>query len=652
MPVTEKKAKTVSFTPELIDPREEEEIIRQAREARLQQEQDQQAGAGAGVGTGNEDTEQPTNQETSIIRRRESSQTTNEQQQIEDGTGRRFRIPFQEHRLRFDQTFPKGLDMRIPPSEFEIVLEQIHRDFVKPLDKGQKSVKNWSIATAGTAPIGVGFILSIFLARRVNRHQKALKKFWISLRSHLKILNRDIYYARGIEWRIERDMEKVADRDAYNKLHSFRIEIIFRKPIVMRSGREIALRSIVDPTPTTNSRNSTTSNNSRFSDSHLADPELFALLSTGPNGENYTYPNINENEDGFNNNPVATIYEEAEEESVTVDGEDNRTVYSSPFLIPDHVADESNEVEEPLLIKVPECSDVAEARRTLSTFEPPSPNPTASVYSVDKDEVGTTTKKMTFADLLRMGMEEDERETETETSNVAVGAAAAGVAAVGVAAGLALESGETDTNGTIPSPTDSARSSREEAFAKRQRKKFTRSDTLATQFYAIPESPTLPTKDADPTGDAMNFLNAPEGQGDDMIEDMLGGVGIGGQQQSDRFEFEEIKPVRVSKFEDIGNAPVAAYPKADPFAALYETEETAPLDPISSDSETEYAEVDGETEYVRCKKWRVAPERADKLSRVQTMTESIHPASRRNSYLPVTKTVLIPDTIDFKTTQE
>lgn len=655
MPVTEtpKERRSVSFAPNLIDSREEDEIIRQTREMTED--------TGAGIGSNHDSSQSLTDSATTS----ESLEPLEEQQEIDDGTGRRFKVSFQEHRLRFDQTFPEGLEMRIPEAEFAIVLEQIHRDLIKPLDKGQKSVRKWSLATAGTAPIGVGFFLSIFLARRVNHHQKSFKNFWISLRSHLKALNRDIYYARGIEWRIERDLEKVADRDSYNKLHAFRIEIIFRKPIVMRSGREAALRSIIEA-PQSERSSSASSGISRFSNLHLADPELFALLSTVPGGDEYTYSS------NFGNENNSSSFAAAPDDAVVTDTTD-REVYSSPFLVPDHMVEDET-TGEPLFIKVAEPKEVTEARSS-SVFEPPSPAPAASLFSTTvetKEEDGTgkvseETKKMTFADLLRSNLQEEQKKEgkregkqeqkregiSTSTATTTATATAASAAVVGMTAAMAAA-----TLTRSPSPPDSAppvnsvnkvtEPSREEAFAQRQRKKFSRNPTFANQLYAIPESPTLPT--ADPAGDAMNYLNAPEGQQEELIEDILEGIGINGSgddQIRESLLFFENKPVRVNHLEDDGDNPVAAYPMADPFAALYETEETTPLDPLSSDSESEFTEVDGESEYVRRKKWRVAPENADKLSRVQTVTETIHPSSRRTTYLPMTKSVLIPDKFEF-----
>ena len=82
---------------------------------------------------------------------------------------------------------------------------------------------------------------------------------------------------------------------------------------------------------------------------------------------------------------------------------------------------------------------------------------------------------------------------------------------------------------------------------------------------------------------------------------------------------------------------MAAYPMADPFASLYETDQVIPLDPIPDserDDDQEYSEVDGDVEFVKRKKWRVDPERADKVSPLQRRSESIKPASRRSSFMP------------------
>lgn len=607
----------------------------------------------------------------------------------DDGTGKRFEIPFQEHRLRFDQKFPEGLDLRIPESEYDIVLEQIHRDFIKPVEKSQKSVRKWSALVAGTAPVGVGFALSVVLARRVNRHQKVLKNFWLSLRNHLKALNRDIYYARGIEWRIEKDTEKIAEREAYNKLLSFRMEIIFRKPITLRSVREVALHSVIEPNPASSNLSSSivsANRSSRFSDSHLADPALFALLATAPGGEEYSYSSVLV-DDAAGVGAAEFTNETIQEEEET---EEDREIYSSPFLVPDHmvVADVSDQEGEDLLVKVDEHADVAQARAT-SVFEPPSPTPAGSVFTdfdevlgdgptdneskrmtfadllrsdAEEDVTGlvsesipepsgapllTEPKKMTFADLLRSNIEEDKKEGPSATG-VAVAAGAAG--AVGLTAAMAASSINRSPSPpqTAPelvaasAPYASTRESREEAFAQRQRKKFSRDPMAGTQLYDIPESPKLGADD-DPAGDAMTYLNASED--DDLIDDII----LGGNKAISVIpENFEPKPVVNANFDDVGEVPVAAYPMADPFSPLYETDKVTPVDsPLETDEDLEYTDVDGEVEYVRQKKWRVDPENAAKLSRVQTMSESIHPSSRRSSYLPLTRTTNMSSTINF-----
>jgi hypothetical protein len=665
MPVvdnSQRESRRVSFAPDLVDSREE---------VPLQQEDQEQ----------HQQITSTTEAETESIDNEES---------FDDGTGKRFCISFEEHCLRFDQKFPKGLDLRIPESEYEIVLDQIHRDLIKSVEKSQKSVRKWSVLVAGTAPVGVGFALSIVLARLVNKHQKALKNFWLLLRNHLKALNRDIYYARGIEWRIEKDTKKIAEREAYNKLLSFCIEISFRKPITSRLGREVALQSVTEPArASSNLRSSIFSANRsslRFSDNYLTDPTLFALLATEPRGEEYSYSRMLEVDDdnaagvGAVNLTNDTIEEEEETN-------DDREIYSSSFLIPDHVviADSSEHEEENLLVKVDEPADVAQARAS-SVFEPPSLTPAGSIFtdfSAASDETtDEESKRMTFADLLRSSVEEDDLKSETESSipapasvppviesekmtfadllrlnikedkkagaeesNATGIAVTAGAAAAAVAAASLNRSpspNETTPELTsAPIPYTSTRQSRQEAFAQRQRKKFSRDQMTVAHLYDIPESPKLGFDD-DAAGDAMAYLN--ELEEEDLIDDII----LGNRGVSIIPENFEPKPVVNSHFEDLGEVPVAAYPMADPFSPLYETDKVIPVDPpIETDKDLEYTDVDGEVEYVRRKKWRVDPERADKLSRVKTMSESIHPSSRRSSYLPVTRTTNMPSTINF-----
>lgn len=589
-----------------------------------------------------------------------------------DGTGLRFKINFQENRLRFDQTFPEKLAMRVSESEFEIVLEQIHREFIEPLDKSQKAVRKWSVIVGATAPIVVGFILSPVLARRVSRHQKALKRFWIALRTHLKTINRETFYARGIEWRIERDIEKITERDSYNKMYCFRMEIVFRKPVTTRSGdRDPASRSIVYSTATTRSTSTinrasltpSTPNSTRLSNMRLTDPDLFALMATAPGADEYDLIS-DDNTEGYDEgygvesfiNGTITEEDEDEDEGVSV------SVPASPLFVHDRssidTTDDMDDIDiDSLFIKVDEPSEVTRAR-VSSTFEPPSPTPEASVYTAP-EALSAKEKKLTFADLSRVSNNEEKKDYLGSSESVPV--VVAGLTASTAAASLEttpvsqvsqsqVSSGDDPVSPAEPavpvittslSPASANRASREEAFAQRQRKKFSRLPTLATQLYDIPESPILGA-DEDPVGDALTYM---KDDGDDLIEEMLG-VSMMPRPKADVDEsFVRIAP-EMRHSEDFGSIPVAAYPRADAFSSLYETDDVTPLDP--TDSETEYTEVDGEVEYVRRKKWRVAPENAEKLSRVQTMSESIHPSSRRSSYLPLTKTTSVPKSFNFK----
>lgn len=613
-----------------------------------------------------------------------SNLTTTSSVNPNDGTGLKFKINFQENRLRFDQTFPDKLEMRVSENEFEIVLEQIHREFIAPIDKTQKLVRKWSIIVGATAPIVVGYILSPVLARRVNRHQKALKRFWISLRAHLKTINREIYYPRGIEWRIERDVEKMIERDCYNKLYCFRIEIIFRKPVSARGPREVALTSIIDQTRRNTSLAHTSlvatiSNSTRNSSRHFNDPELFALMATAPGIEEYdlideSFDSYADNGDDVGNvdNGVGvdagvgvdnSVSEQTSEEieSDNSFGEEDETSNENEEVSPLFVQDQHQSPDniDSFLLKVQEPEEVTQAR-VQSTFEPPSPSPEASIFTApaELDTTEPSESRMTFADLLRVSaMEADDEDEEEQEDIKGFLGSSAGLAAAMATTSL-IDSPKTFEESspsssppkttslppvtTSTSPVLSNRASREEAFAQRQRKKFSRFPaTTETQLYDIPESPKLGL-DEDPAGDALNYMT---GDSDDLIDDLIG-VGTFSKPKDDE-QFVKIAPERRHS-KDFGTIPVAAYPMADAFTSLYETEEVTPLDPVNTDSESEYVEVDGETEYVRRKKWRVAPERADKLSRVQTMTETIKPSSRRSSYLPLTRITSVRKSFDFK----
>ena len=99
-------------------------------------------------------------------------------------------------------------------------LEQIHREFIEPLDKSQSPYVNGRTLLLEQLPsVSASSYQSGWLDASTDI--KKPSKLWISLRQHLKALNRDIYYAQGIEWRIEKGYEKITDRDAYNKLHAF-----------------------------------------------------------------------------------------------------------------------------------------------------------------------------------------------------------------------------------------------------------------------------------------------------------------------------------------------------------------------------------------------------------------------------------------------
>jgi hypothetical protein len=172
-------------------------------------------------------------------------------------------------------------------------------------------------------------------------------------------------------------------------------------------------------------------------------------------------------------------------------------------------------------------------------------------------------------------------------------------------------------------------------FAERQRKKFNATKTNSIhQIYDILESPTAIASE-DPVGDAEKYLNT-DPDGDDLIDEMLIHTAIP-NPNSKLVQHADIddKVIALNWASD-KELPVAAYPIVNPFDYLYESDKVAPIDPDPEPEEDnrEYVEVDGEVQDVKRKKWRVDPERADKISPIQRTSEAIKPASRRLSYMP------------------
>lgn len=476
---------------------------------------------GAGTGTADQSRMSTMSQASTYSTASSSSSSAN----------KKFFIHFHEHRLRFDQTYPEGLEGRISPDEYSAVLEKIHRDYAQALEESQKRVNKWSVICFASAPVAVGFILTPVLARYVHRHQKAFKKFWHAVRAHLKTLNKETYLVRGIEWRIERDLEKVENREAYNRWHTFRIELILRKPVVTKNTaeRRNGKNSVQNQLSSRESQRQTRES------MRMTDPELFAAAAfAGVDHDPTLISNskrITEESIGDNRIPEESIGEKRIIEAVEPFDEENKT--SPAILAGSIVAATAVDIASPQKQQEPELSTSPPTTKIAPLPKKSYAEMIAAVQALSTDEPAESVKQP---------------------------------------AGL-----------VVASIDDEDEPERRSAFAARQKKKLGR--ISPETLYSIVES------------DSGSFQH-----------------------------------------------PLAAYSLVDPFAALYETEKTTPIYPPSPPSSSSskdgierYIEVDGESEVLRSKKYRVAPERASRLSKVYSMTETIHPASRRSSYLPTSR---------------
>lgn len=692
----------------------------------------------------------------------------------ETGTGRTFKLRFQEHLLRFDQKYPEGLELRISKTEFDSVMEQINTEQLVLLDKTQKRVRKWWVACAATAPVAVGFFLTPVLAHHLKKHHRALKNFWLGLRAHLKELNRSTYFARGIEWRIEKDVEKVVNRGAYNRLYVFRIEIVFRKPIKQRVQQDRtstagSLRSLNLATPTLSSTNQNNTLTNMSTNSQMIDPQLFATLTTGQDfdishyasaGTDRSGPGVEE--DAVDNDdllvsfrPEESVMEEDGEEDyffkmtespktrlaransmfmppsptpapafslsdITAENEEERgessektigkggkaekTTYADllrrsvfedagkdVFLQVDASSDSEDinannngrvkfeEAESDKLFVTSSESPNTQLARSSLIYAPPSPTP-SPLYKFDYEEeevegqdersvAEAEPKNITFADLLRKSVIEDQEQDEQSSSSsrkngdkllVGAGVGVAALAATAVASignnnrntstsnddNIIATSQSTAVVTETPKPkvVEKSAEERQKAFALRQRKKFTRTVPL-TQLYDIPETPESDVAVAD----ALAFINATDEEAEEMA------LEYSAYSKADPFtalyeDEEDVIPIQPAHHQSLESFS-KIYPKERRVSSVLlqpEHHHSQPNPTTGDISDEEYCDVDGEDEIIRGKKWRVDPERADKLPKISTQVESIKPASNRNSYSPVMKPGIVTRKFDFK----
>lgn len=476
----------------------------------------------------------------------------------DDPNVRAFQISFQEHRLRFDQQYPEGLEGRLPADEFDSVLEHVHRELVGPLEKSQKAVRKWTIVCCSTAVIAVGFLLTPVLAHRLHLQQIRLRRFWLQLRAHLKTLNRDIYLPRGIEWRVERDREKMEGRDAYNKLYGYRIEVILRRPVKTREERErerLAQEASMfrgNRSDHGNGRMSTDRTTALFSD-HAFDSETLAAAAIA-GGASLSL------ETAISSPPAS---HDARLADSPPDMRNGRKVISSTILVPHELFTLDESLSE----------GVSAGKSPVTDEEAVHDSPPERTVSPPK----TTTKMVSFSDAVRGSNIKDVEDAE----NV--------------------------------------------------------EDVKNAEDARDSES----TKNVEDAKDARDSENAED------AKDVSGPAMFAMRQQKRLDQHSQLRSQQFSSEAPESSASahmsMAVYPLADPFAILYETERVMPLYPdhaIPEEEEEECVEVDGDVEYIRRKRYRVDPERASRVSRAMTMCETTKPASRRTSYVPVSRASL------------
>lgn len=515
------------------------------------------------------------NESSASISSQQSSNSNNNNQ-----TNKKFKIHFHEHRLRFDQTYPEGLSERLPQQEFMAILDKIHREYAPPLEESQKKVNKWTVICFSTAPLAIGFLLAPILARHVARHQHNFKTFWRTVKAHLKNLNKETYLARGIEWRIERDLEKVAERDAYNRWHTFRIEVILRKPVqIRRKKTNVPVKSVEKRVEERGS-----------SYRNLSDPEYVAVAAIS----------------GRHHQSFLETFGAIEEE-------------------PSYDRSLDDLQEEP------------------EAFEEATPLPAQDAEDTAKEEA-------TIQEEEESGKETQQTVDQVVDSSPAVAAAAA--AATATAAAIAIPT----IAATQANNTPAARSSPGQNDA----------------LLLLPSSPPVNQINSPPklksyaemveavkalsveeeVSSAASLVTIPEVPEEEAIGSEASPAATTPLTTASTASFASRQQQKMTRFSSNNRllsiaddsipstGPLAAFSNVDPFAALYETDELEPLYPLSPRSQNlEYVEVDGEVEDLSRKKYRIAPERASRLSKVFSLTDTIQPCSKRSSYVPVNETV-------------
>ena len=147
-------------------------------------------------------------------------------------TTTKFRFPFDDKKMLFEETYPEELHAVFPREEFVATLRKLNYDLNQTIQGTSQDLKKW---TTGTA-IAICFLLGIFAVpvvwRKASKNQKEMEIFWTKVREYLTELNRRDLIRRGIEWKVVEDQSKIKGHDTVNKVYCMRIDLLWRTGMV------------------------------------------------------------------------------------------------------------------------------------------------------------------------------------------------------------------------------------------------------------------------------------------------------------------------------------------------------------------------------------------------------------------------------------
>jgi hypothetical protein len=147
-------------------------------------------------------------------------------------TTTKFRFPFDDKRMLFDEKYPEELHAVFPREEFVATIRKLNYDLNQVIQDTSQDLKKWTTGTAIATCLLVGIFAVPVVWYKASKNQKAMEQFWTKVREYLTELNRRDLIRRGLEWKVVEEKSKIKGHDCVNKVYCMRIDLLWRTGIV------------------------------------------------------------------------------------------------------------------------------------------------------------------------------------------------------------------------------------------------------------------------------------------------------------------------------------------------------------------------------------------------------------------------------------